>query len=789
MAETDRVDRWRDAMAIGGITLLFLVVRLFRIGELSFWWDEYTSLAWLGAPTLLEFLRQNTTLDPATLPAYYTLEYLWHHYVNASPDSLRYLSVLLALPQAPLMYLLGREIFGRGHGGRMAGLAAALCLALSPIHVFHAQSIRMYVLFTTLALCSALSFIRLMRGASRKWWAFHGLANFLLYWTHPFAPFLVAAEGMALLIGRVSPRRWIPWGVLHAALYVPMALYMAGVSFWSPQSTGAWLQTPGFPQFLGDLLFDDVIAATYQLRVPVEYWAAHAPWMLSMRPAMDALFTVMVITSIALGCLRMGRRDWGALVFLLVWLLLPAATLYLLSILWRPCIFPRYTLYSSFAVYLFAGAAVAALPRPWLRGLAVAGLAAVMGYQAALSMPGAQRTEWRPAAAHVKAAGAEDTPIVLISSIDRDTFAYNYTLGLAPHPRPMAAAEMPEDAAELVARALSLSVDHAWAVIAGDWFGDAPPVEFEAAAQAHGLLYERTPFPGIRTVYVYQLRRSATAAAPHAPPEDAPLPRVVALGDLAIEWMLQGNGEQARAVLDAVLATHLGRQMAYGRLLEALDGEVPVAGACAAVRASIRAGGHLSEGRYAKAIEACREAVAHDPGLLLAWYNLLMALLESGRFEEALPVFEHLLSLDMPDRAVFAMTFQHLITVIRERGDAQAAFEAAQWLRSAEDLEMSGDWDTARHAIGEAIRRDPGYGFAYLFKARMHAEAGQAELARAAVDQAVTLSPGQWGPLAPALEALLVDRELEKARALAAGLDGEARERLETLLNDEETSP
>lgn len=784
MTTTDQAPRWPFTLAIGGITLLFLALRLYRIGEFPFWWDEFASLTWLGEPTLREFLRQSTTLDPATLPAYYVPQYLWYHYLSSSPDSLRYLSLLIALPQAPLLYLLGRDTFGR-----RAGLVAALALALSPIHVFHAQNIRTYVIFTTFALSSTLAFVRIMRGAPAPWWVLHVVSNIVLYWSHPFATLLLAAQGITLLIMGIPVRRWLPWGLINAGCYLPTAKYMAGVTYWDPELTSKWFHAPALPEFIADLLYDDVISATYQLRVPVEFWSDRAPWMLRINPAMDLLFIAGAVACVAWALWYARRRNRGATVLLALILVLPPLTLYILTLLWRPCIFPRYTVYSSLAAYLFVGATVTALPRAWMRVAGVGAVCVLMGYQALLALPGPQRTPWREAANHVKAHAEPEAPLVLTESIDRDTFAYNYVLGLAPAGRVMASAEQPVDAAELAARCLASGSQSVWAVLAGGWFGDAPPEGFESAAHAHGLLFTRVDFPGIRPIFVYRLHAAISAPAPPPPPHDAPLARVVALGDLAIEWMLHGELDRARAVLEDVQQTHLGQQMAYGRLIEALDGKAPLEGACAAVRASIRAGGHLAEGRRAKAVEVCYEAVAHDPGLLLGWYNLLMALLETSRFEEALPVFDHLLGIELPERAVFALTFDHLITVIRGGGDARAAHQATQLLRSAEEFERAGDVEAARNAIDEAIRRDPDFALAYLHKAHFHMETGQPEQARAAIAKAAALSPGQIAPLAPALAAHLIENDPELARAEAAKLDKEAKELLAALLGSEDGAP
>jgi len=160
---------------------LALVLRLAGIGKESLWWDEYTSHVYLNAPSLYDFLVLNRTLDPLTLPFYYTLEYLWTHYVHDSVLSLRLMSIAIGIATIPLLYALGRRLFGT-----WAGLTAAALLAVSPTHIHHSQSIRMYVVFIFLAAVVAWTFVRLLEKSRLSLWALHGAASFLLYWTHPF---------------------------------------------------------------------------------------------------------------------------------------------------------------------------------------------------------------------------------------------------------------------------------------------------------------------------------------------------------------------------------------------------------------------------------------------------------------------------------------------------------------------------------------------------------------------------------------------------------------------------
>jgi len=84
------------------ILLTGLFARLHGISRESIWWDDFTSVMHLEPPQewqdspdyvrwnqtvirgtstgLLDFLRKNRSLDPATMPFYYTFEYLWNHH-------------------------------------------------------------------------------------------------------------------------------------------------------------------------------------------------------------------------------------------------------------------------------------------------------------------------------------------------------------------------------------------------------------------------------------------------------------------------------------------------------------------------------------------------------------------------------------------------------------------------------------------------------------------------------------------------------------------------------------
>lgn len=410
-------------LALLGIILVGLCVRVYGIYSESIWWDEFTSVMHLAplkeweqspeysrwnqtviretAPSLLAFLAANRTLDPATMPLYYTLEYSWHKFVGRDAGTLRLLSVLLSVLAIPILFLFGKKLFGP-----VAGLVAAFCFALSPIHRQFAQEIRMYAPMTLLALLSAYTFLRLHRERTSRWWVLHGAANLLLFWTHPFALLLPFTEGLSWLLLRLgSLRQLTKWAAMNLLLFVPTGVYMASIRFWSSDTTSSWLRLPQPMEFFGDLFADDCVGLTWQLAPLHMIWEPmQATWRLFVP---DSIAQVIVAPAILIGFLLTagfivaavylvlvsawrgrGLAEFRWSVFLILWWLLPALTLYLISVCWRPCIMPRYTVHSSLALYLLLGGAVACIRKAPLRRTAIAFLCAGFAYQQMLVLEG-----------------------------------------------------------------------------------------------------------------------------------------------------------------------------------------------------------------------------------------------------------------------------------------------------------------------------------------------------------------------------------------------------------------
>jgi tetratricopeptide (TPR) repeat protein len=624
------------AACLAAIVALGLSLRLHRLGAESAWWDEFTSLTHLGAPSLWKFLTLNRTLDPATLPLYYTLEYLWWHYVGASVFSLRLMSISLSLAGIPLLYLFGRDLFGK-----RAGLTAALCLALSPIHIHHAQGIRMYVVMTLLALISAWTFMRLVQSWEKRWWVVHLLANLLLLWTHPFASLMIGVEAVYIVVFCARPvKHAAAWMILTFLAALPSMVYLGQIRYWPLDTTSSWLTVPRLAEFLADLLFDDVVSFSYQLRLS-DYWASNP-----LRGVFDwALATVLLGSCAWLGWKRWKRRgpDRNALrvfFFLAAWMLLPALVLYVASLVWRPCIFPRYTLHSSLALYLMVGGTIQAVEKTW-KALGLAAVIAVLvGFQWLALQPGPQRTDWKSAAAQVRAQANPGDLVLVQTGNWRDVFRYN----LGPSNFAIASAESVRTLAnqagfflEQCRRSEAGKGVTVWAVVPTPYFDSGPNPEFEQALKDLGLQFSRTEYRGIEHVLVYRVTRAEAGPIQWARQTGGDKAEESnALSDLALELTEAKNHPVALEAFRWLFEEDPGARRIYGRLQLALAEKTDVEPLTLAVRALLNAYHDLGRRDFVGAQDEFREALRRDPKCALAYSGLATTALLVDHDEAAL---------------------------------------------------------------------------------------------------------------------------------------------------------
>jgi hypothetical protein len=107
---------------------------------------------------------------------------------------------------------------------RRVGLWAALFAAVSPIQVFYSQQVRMYALLSLLALLSVAFLVRTLGGGRRRDYALWVAFTILALYTHNFAVYLLAVDGVLIALSGRLVRGFGGWalaGALVSLAYAP----------------------------------------------------------------------------------------------------------------------------------------------------------------------------------------------------------------------------------------------------------------------------------------------------------------------------------------------------------------------------------------------------------------------------------------------------------------------------------------------------------------------------------------------------------------------------------------
>jgi 4-amino-4-deoxy-L-arabinose transferase-like glycosyltransferase len=350
------------------IFAIALALRLYGIGDKPLWLDEITTLSRSHLP-FLALLTDSLSFHH--LPSYFLLT-SWMVRFGDTEFMLRLPSAVFGALACVVVFAIGRRL-----GGRNAGLAAALLMAVSPAQVQYGQEARSYALVTcliALGLWGQLVLVRDFRRSAAPWrapdanragWAAYvlgtaGALNVLsvaLFW------WLAANAAMLLLAWRdASVRRGLlrNWGIAQlvvaavsapwfAAMYVLVDGHMGSGLDWVPPITLHHLWS--------------TLSSVYLLGI-TSLISFH------IYPQPLPLLGAVIVALAVLGAYWLRRRREQIIVLGTAVVALPVCMLLisLHSSLWMP----RYLLWGAAPFFVMAGLGVRGLPRPTQAAAAVA---------------------------------------------------------------------------------------------------------------------------------------------------------------------------------------------------------------------------------------------------------------------------------------------------------------------------------------------------------------------------------------------------------------------------------
>ncbi len=206
--------RW---MVPAALIALAALLRLTWLGRESLWYDEVV-VARISQAPLGEILSGRAG-DLGNPPGFFALARLWRLAVGGSEAALRLLPALIGIASVALFYGFAREVLSR-----RAGRLATAFIALSPVHLYLSQELRMYSLLFLVTVALLWAAWRYARTGSRLALLGYGAAAVAGLYTHYYSGLVIAAVNVWVLLGRSDLRRkglWLGAQAAVALLFLP----------------------------------------------------------------------------------------------------------------------------------------------------------------------------------------------------------------------------------------------------------------------------------------------------------------------------------------------------------------------------------------------------------------------------------------------------------------------------------------------------------------------------------------------------------------------------------------
>ncbi len=345
MADTGRNKTRRGfytGLALLAITVLGASLRLWDLGDKSFWSDELISLCSGDA-----IQNVKTFLTPscgnAHPPLYFLLVKIWASF-GQGEVYFRLLPVIFGIAVIPAGFILAYELLGR----RVA-ILTALLVAVSPFHLLYDRELRMYSLLTFLALFSLYFFLRALRGGRSFHWFMYTVISTLSVYVHYHA-FLILLFEWAYFFIRYPVYRH------HRVKAIVSQLFIGGVfAFWLPglifQIQHPELFTLDHPDKFPIVIAGWLVKPLYLL-FAVSLGQTILPW------NVVALAGALAFGAVAVLGARSLKKEKEVFVFVLLYLSLPflAGSLIFSSM-------PKYYLFLAPVYYLVIAKGLLSIPR------------------------------------------------------------------------------------------------------------------------------------------------------------------------------------------------------------------------------------------------------------------------------------------------------------------------------------------------------------------------------------------------------------------------------------------
>ncbi|MBW4441654.1 MAG: hypothetical protein KME10_10545 [Plectolyngbya sp. WJT66-NPBG17] len=232
---------WHDEtytlLRVSGYTIADITTQLFN-GQLI---DRSELLKFQQiAPekTWLDMIRSLITEEPHRAPLYYTIVQGWMRWFGSDVIVMRSLSALISLLVFPALYWLCVELFMQP----FTGWIAILLMAVSPFHVYYAQEVREYSLWTVTILLMSAALLRAIRVQTKAAWSVYSITIISSLYTLILSAPLVASH-LIYVLQTQKKRAFLKALLLSESIALPWLSFTL-INYSQVKLMSAWMFQP-----------------------------------------------------------------------------------------------------------------------------------------------------------------------------------------------------------------------------------------------------------------------------------------------------------------------------------------------------------------------------------------------------------------------------------------------------------------------------------------------------------------------------------------------------------------
>ena len=329
------------------IFLLGLVLRIYDLCSESMWLDEGYSVA-VAKLDLVALIKQNFLSDYNHPPLYNAILHYWVLIFGDSEFASRLPSAIFGSFSIIAIYMVGRLAFNKN-----VGLLAALILATSIFHIKYSQEARSYSLLVFLTLLSYYFYLKIVSSKKRLYFLGYILSSVLLLYTHYFGFLIVAAQNIFFFteylgsrkVGELGLKKWLESQVVLFLLYIPgfvklvITIIHTEGGGWRPETS-----------LLDILKYFGSYSGSVSLFILFLIFSSLS--ILGLRQFKDKIGLKAILKPIEEYSEKLPLSNSNCVYLLVLWLFIPIALPYLVSLFTFPILILRYTIMGSPALYL-----------------------------------------------------------------------------------------------------------------------------------------------------------------------------------------------------------------------------------------------------------------------------------------------------------------------------------------------------------------------------------------------------------------------------------------------------